>query len=144
MAWWLCHCRSPSHNEPWPEKNDFPVESPKYGDALFGRSVNMGVLQRGWPASHALAHPHSLSLMELEHNLKLQGKSEYPVSQTGWSGFGRFSLCRRNAPAMEIGPTSTQVASGRGKARTMANLGASGGRDGWEEEKEFKVEGELH
>jgi hypothetical protein len=32
---------------------------------------------------------------------------------------------------MEIGPTSTQVASsGRGKARAMANLGASGGRDG--------------
>jgi hypothetical protein len=46
---------------------------------------------------------------------------------------------------MEIGPTSTQVASGRGKARTVANLGASGGEDGWEEEEEeFEIEGELH
>jgi hypothetical protein len=30
---------------------------------------------------------------------------------------------------MEIEPTSTKVASRRGKARTMANLVASGGRD---------------
>jgi hypothetical protein len=44
----------------------------------------------------------------------------------------------------EIGPNSTQAAFGQGKARTMANSGASGGRDGWEEEEEFEVEGDLH
>jgi hypothetical protein len=29
--------------------------------------------------NHALACQHCLSLINLEHNLKLQGKSEYPV-----------------------------------------------------------------
>jgi hypothetical protein len=53
-----------------------------------------------------------LSLIKLEHNLKFQGKLEYPVSQIGWSGFGRFSLRRWRAPTMEIGPTSTQVPYG--------------------------------
>jgi hypothetical protein len=32
----------------------------------------------------------------------------------------------------------------RGKASTIANSGASGGRNGWEEEEEFELEGELH
>jgi hypothetical protein len=80
--------------------------------------------------SHTLAHSHGLSLIELEHNLKFQGKPEYLISQTRWSDFGRFSLRRRRVKMMEIGPTSTQAASGRGKARIMANLGASSGRDG--------------
>jgi hypothetical protein len=31
--------------------------------------------------SHALAHPHGLSMIELEHNLKSQGKPEYPISK---------------------------------------------------------------
>jgi hypothetical protein len=74
--------------------------------------------------SHVLARPHGLSLIDLECNLKFQGKF-----QTGWFGFGRFSLHRRHASATKIGPTSTQVASGRGKAWTVANLGASGGED---------------
>jgi hypothetical protein len=34
-------------------------------------------------------------------------KQEYPVSQTGWSGFGRFGFRQQRAPAMKIGPTST-------------------------------------
>jgi hypothetical protein len=58
-----------------------------------------------------LARPHDLSLIELEHNLKFQGKLEYPVSQTGWSSFDRLSLRRQRAPTMEIGTTSTQVTS---------------------------------
>jgi hypothetical protein len=76
--------------------------------------------------SHTLACPCGLSLTDLECNLNFQGKLVYPVSQTGWSGFGRFSLRKRRALVTEIGPTSTQVASGQG---IMANLGASGGRD---------------
>jgi hypothetical protein len=40
-----------------------------------------------------------------------------------------FSFRRRRALATEIGPTSTQAASGRGKARTVASLGGSGGGD---------------
>jgi hypothetical protein len=99
---------------------------------------------RGWLASYGLVRSHSLSLIELEHNLKFLGKPKYLVSQIRWSNFGRFSLCRQRAPMIEIGPTSTQAVFGRGKARTMANLGASGGRDEWEEEVEFEVEGELH
>jgi hypothetical protein len=144
MAWWHYCCRSPSHNEPWLEKIDSPAESPNCANALFGRITNTGVLQRGWLASHALAHLHGLSLIELECNLKFQGKSEYPISQIRWSDFGRFSFRRRRVLMTEIGPTSPQATSGWGKARTMANLGASGGRDGWEEEEEFEVEGELY
>jgi hypothetical protein len=53
---------------------------------------------------------HDLSLIELKHNLKFQGKSEYPASQTGWSDFGKFGLCRRHASMTEIGPTFTQMA----------------------------------
>jgi hypothetical protein len=45
---------------------------------------------------------------------------------------------------MEIGPTSTQATSGRGKAWTIANLGASGGRDWREDKEESEVEGDLH
>jgi hypothetical protein len=56
-------------------------------------------------------------------------KTGVSVSQTGWSGFGRFSLRKRRALVTEIGPTSTQVAFGQGMARVRANLGASGGRD---------------
>jgi hypothetical protein len=144
MAWWCCCCRSLSHNEPWSEKIDSPAESPKYVDALCGRSTNTWVLQRGWPASHALARPHGLSLIELERNLKFQIKLDYLVFQTRWFDFDRFNLHRWHAPTMEIGPTSTHAASGRGKAMTVANLRASSGGDGWEEEEEFKVEGELH
>jgi hypothetical protein len=144
MAWWCCCCRSPSHNESWPEKINSPAESPKCVDALFDRSTNMGVLQREWPASHTLARQHDLCLIELEHNLKFQGKLEYPVSQTGWSNFVSSSLHRQRASTTEIETTSTQAASGREKARTMANLEASIGRDGWEEGKEFEVDGELH
>jgi hypothetical protein len=44
--------------------------------------------------SHALACPHGLSLINPERKLKFQRKSEYPVSQTRWSGFDRFSLRR--------------------------------------------------
>jgi hypothetical protein len=77
MAWWHRCYRSSSHNESWPEKIDSLAKLPKCVDALFGWSANTGVLQRGWPASHTLAHPHSLSLNELEHNLKFQGKPEY-------------------------------------------------------------------
>jgi hypothetical protein len=77
--------------------------------------------------SHALAHPHGLSLIDLEHNMKFQGKLEHPISQTRWSSFGRFILCRLRAPATEIGPTSTQAVFERGNTRTMANLGASSG-----------------
>jgi hypothetical protein len=113
-------------------------------DALFGRSTNTRVLQRGWLASHALVHPHGLSLIELEHNLMFQGKPKYPDSQTRWSGLGRFSLRRWRAPVTEIGPTSTQAVSGRGKARTVANSGASDDGDGWEKEEKFEVEGNLH
>jgi long-subunit fatty acid transport protein len=91
-----------------------------------------------------LARPHSFSLIDPEHNLKFQGKLEYSVSQTEWSNFDRFSLHRRCAPATEIGPTSTQVASGQGEARTMANSGANDGGDEKEEEEEFEVERELH
>jgi hypothetical protein len=80
--------------------------------------------------SHALACPHGLSLMGQEHNMIFQGKLEYPVYQTEWSDFDRFSFHRRRTPTTEIGPTSTQVVSGRGKARTMANLGVSGSGDG--------------
>ena len=69
--------------------------------------------------------------------LKIQGKPELPV-------LADFSLHRRRAPAREIGPTSTQAASGGGKARSVANSGASGGGDWREEGEEFKVEGELH
>jgi hypothetical protein len=76
-----------------------------------------------------MAYPYGLSLIELEHNLKFLGKPEYPVCQTGWSGFDRLGLHRRRAATTEIGPTSTQAASERGKARTVANLGASGGGD---------------
>jgi hypothetical protein len=144
MAWWYYCCKSPSHNKPWSEKIDSLVELPKCVDALFGRSANTGVLQREWSVSHTFACPHSLSLINLEHNLKFQGNLEYPVSQNRWSSFGRFSLHRWHAPAMEIGPTSTQAAPGRGKARIVANLGASGCGDGWEEEYEFEVEGEVH
>jgi hypothetical protein len=50
-----------------------------------------------------LAHLHGLSLINLEHSLKFQGKLEYLVSQ---------------------------VASRQGKARTVPNLGASSGGDG--------------
>jgi hypothetical protein len=118
MAWWCCCCyKSLSHNESWPEKIDSPAESPKCIGALFGRSVNTGVLQIGWLASHALARPHGLSLIELEHNLKFQGKPEYPIFESGWSGFSIFSLRRWRALTMEIGPTSTQAASGRGNGR---------------------------
>jgi hypothetical protein len=76
---------------------------------------------------HALAHPHGLSLIELEHNLKFEGKLEYSFSQTGWSSFGSFSLHQRRAPMTEIGSTSTQTVSGRGKARTVAKSGATSG-----------------
>jgi hypothetical protein len=68
--------------------------------------------------SHILAH---------SHNLKFQGN---PIFQTGLSDFDRFDFHGQRTPMMEIGPTSTQVASGRGKVRTVANLGASGGEDG--------------
>jgi hypothetical protein len=76
-------------------------------------------------------------LIDLERNLKFLGKLKYLVS----SGFGRFSLHQRRASAMEIGPTSTKAASGRGKTRTVANSRASGGGD---EEEEFEVEDGLH
>jgi hypothetical protein len=66
----------------------------------------------------------------MEHNLKFQGKPEYPVSQIGRFDFHRFSLRWWRAPMMEIGPTSTQMVYGRGKEKNMANLGASGGGDG--------------
>jgi hypothetical protein len=135
MAWWHFYCRSPSHNEPWPEKIESPTELLKCVDTLFGCYANTGVLQRGWPSSYALAHPHSL---------KFQGKLEYPIYQTGWPDFDRFSLHRRCASMTEIGPTSTQAASGQGKTRNVSNLGVSGGRDWWEEEEEFEVEGEVH
>jgi hypothetical protein len=79
---------------------------------------------------HALAYKNGLSLIDLEQNRKCEGKLECLVSQTRWSAFGRFSLRRRCVLVMEVGPTSTQVASRRGKARTMANLGASSGEDG--------------
>jgi hypothetical protein len=56
---------------------------------------------------------------------------QYEVSRkTGWFGFRRFGLRLWRALTMEIESTSTQAAYGRGKARTMANLGASSGRDG--------------
>jgi hypothetical protein len=89
MSWWCRCCRSPSHNESWPEKIDSPTESPKCLDALFGRSVNIGVLQREWPVSHTLAHPHGLSLIDLEHNLKFQGiwfskPDGLVLAYTGW------------------------------------------------------------
>jgi hypothetical protein len=42
----------------------------------------------------------------------------------------RRAMPWRHALATKIGPTSTQAASGRGKARTVANLGASGSGDG--------------
>jgi hypothetical protein len=80
--------------------------------------------------SHALAHSHDLSSIDLEHDLKFQEKLEYPVSQTGWSSFDRFSLHRQRVPVTEIWPTSTQVVFGRGKARTVANSRASSGGDG--------------
>jgi hypothetical protein len=59
---------------------------------------------------------------------KVSGKTgvSSPVFQTEWSNFGRFSLHRRHISVMEIGPTSTQVESRRGKARTLTNSGASG------------------
>jgi hypothetical protein len=79
--------------------------------------------------SHTLARPHSLRLIDLEHNLKFQEKPEYWVSQTGWSDFGRFNFNWRRMPVTEIGTTTTQAASRRGKARTATNLGASGGGD---------------
>jgi hypothetical protein len=60
---------------------------------------------------------------------EISRKPEYPVSQTEWSSFERFSLHRLRVPAMEIGSTSTQAASRRGKARTVANSGASSGGD---------------
>jgi hypothetical protein len=129
MAWWHCCCGSPTHNEPWLEKIDSLAESPKCVDTLFDRSVNTRELQRGRPVSHILARPHSLSLIDLKRSLKFLRKLEYPVYQTRWSSFGRFSLRRRRTSATEIVPTSTQAASGWGKARTMANLGASSGRD---------------
>jgi hypothetical protein len=144
MEWWWYHCRSPSYNEPWTEKIDSPVESPNCVDALFGQSANTRVLQRGWPVNHTLARSHGLSLIDVECNIMFQGKPECPIFQTGWSGFGRFSLRRQRVPTTEIGPTSTQAAYGQGKARTVANLGASRGGDGWEKEDEFKVEGKLH
>jgi hypothetical protein len=90
MAWWCCHCRSPSHIEPWPKKIDSLAESQKCVDILFGQSVNTGALQRAWPTSHTLAHLHGLSLINVERNLKFQRKSECPISQTGWSSFGRI------------------------------------------------------
>jgi hypothetical protein len=40
--------------------------------------------------SHALAHPHGLSLIDLKHNLKFQGKPKYPVSQTRWFNFDKI------------------------------------------------------
>jgi hypothetical protein len=110
-------------------------------DALFGRSANTRVLQREWLASHTLARPHGVSLTNLERNLNFLGKPEYPVSQTGWSGFGRFSLHRQPVPMMEIGPTSTQAVSGRAKVTTVANSRSSGSRDWWEEEEELNVGG---
>jgi hypothetical protein len=108
----------------------FPAESPKCVDTLFSRSVNIGTHQTGCPVSHAMAHPYSLSLIDPEHDLKFQGKPEYPISQTGWSNFDKFSLHRRRASVAEIGPTSTQVASGLGKARTVANSETSDDEDG--------------
>jgi hypothetical protein len=77
--------------------------------------------------SHTLAHLHGLSLIELEHKLKFQGKPEYPISQTGWSGFDRFSIHQRRLSVTEIGLTSAQATFERGKARIVANLGASCG-----------------
>jgi hypothetical protein len=70
--------------------------------------------------------PVWLSLIDL----KFQRKPEYLIFKTGRFGFGRFSLHRRRAPVTEIGATSTQAASGQGKARTVANLGASSNGDG--------------
>jgi hypothetical protein len=130
MSWWCYCCRSTSHNESWSEKIDSPAESPKCVDALFGRSTDTEVHQRGWPTSHALACAHGLSLIKLEHNLKFQGKPEYPVFQTRWSSFGKFGLHLRRTAMTEIGPTSIQAAFGRGKARIVANLEASGSGDG--------------
>jgi hypothetical protein len=52
-----------------------------------------------------------------------------------------FSLRRRHAPAVDIGPTSTQATSERGKARIVANSRASGGEDCREEEEELVIEG---
>jgi hypothetical protein len=144
MAWWCCCCRSPSHTESWSEKIDSPVELPKCVATLFDRSANMGVLQRGWLESHALDRAHGLSLIKLERTLKFQGKPEYLDSQIGWSGFGRFSLHQRCVPETEIGPTFAQAASGWGKERIMAKFGTTSGRDGWEQEEEFEVEGKLH
>jgi hypothetical protein len=79
--------------------------------------------------SHNLAHSHGLSSIELEHNLKFKGKLECLISEIGWSNFDRFSLHRWCTLATKIGPTSTQAASGRGKARTIANSGANSGGD---------------
>jgi hypothetical protein len=39
-------------------------------DALLVRCANPEVIHREWPVSHALARPHGLSLINLEHNLK--------------------------------------------------------------------------
>jgi hypothetical protein len=133
MAWWCCCCRSPSHNESWPEKVDSPVESPKCVDALW--------TQEYFREDDQWAMPW-LTLM-------VWAWSSWSTTwsfRENWSiwGFGRFSLRGRRAPTTEIGPTSTQATFGRGKTRIMANLGASGGEDGWEEEDKFEIEAELH
>jgi hypothetical protein len=57
------------------------------------------------------------------------GKPEYLVYQIRWSNFDRFSLRQWHVTTTEMGPTSTHVASRRGKARTVDNLGASSGGD---------------
>jgi hypothetical protein len=61
--------------------------------------------------NHALAHPHGLSLIDMERNLEYQGNPEYPIFQTGWSDFDKFNLRWWRVPAIEIGTTSTQAAS---------------------------------
>jgi hypothetical protein len=79
--------------------------------------------------SYALACLYGLSLIYPEYNMKFQKKLKYLISQIRWSSFDRISLHRRRVSAMKIGPTSFQVTSGRGKVRTVANLGASGDGD---------------
>jgi hypothetical protein len=71
MTWWCCCCRSPSHNEPWTEKIDSPAESSKCVDALFGRSMNIGILHREWPVSHTL--DRSGAQFEVSRKIEVSG-----------------------------------------------------------------------
>jgi hypothetical protein len=96
-------------------------------------SHDRGRLNPLWSHQNVLTH-FSVEVWTHEsfregRNLNFQEKPEYPVSQTRWFSFDRLSLRRWRTPAIEIWSTSTQAASGRGKARTVANSGDSGGGD---------------